>query len=63
MARCRSCDAAIVWLKTKAGKSMPVDDNEVARRYAEDEAVFDPQDEDLVSHFGTCPDSKDWRRG
>lgn len=24
-ARCRSCHAAIVWLKTTAGKAMPVD--------------------------------------
>jgi len=25
MAKCRSCGANIIWLKTKAGKSMPCD--------------------------------------
>ena len=25
MARCKSCDAEIVWIRTKAGKQMPCD--------------------------------------
>lgn len=30
MARCKSCGASIVWAKTRAGKSMPLDADPVA---------------------------------
>ena len=43
-AACRSCHAAIVWIKTPAGKNMPVNP-------------------DGVSHFSTCPQSINWKRG
>lgn len=54
--RCKSCRAMIVWLKTPAGKSMPVDADSVA-----------PEDEEYehgrhISHFSTCPDQARWRR-
>lgn len=48
--RCRelSCNARIIWLKTEAGKNMPVDADTVA---AADE-MYDPTRH--VSHFKTC---------
>lgn len=48
--RCReeTCRARIVWLKTEAGKNMPVDADTVA---AADE-LYDPTRH--VSHFKTC---------
>lgn len=53
---CRSCNAEIVWLKTKAGKSMPVD-----------AATVKPGDTEFehgrhMSHFGTCPQAKRWSK-
>lgn len=54
--RCRSCKAAIVFLKTRTGKTMPIDADTV-----------EPGDEFLelgkhVSHFATCPDATYYRK-
>lgn len=54
--RCRSCRAQIVWLKTEAGKNMPVDADTVK---PEDEA-FDSAVH--ISHFATCPNASQHRR-
>lgn len=55
--RCRSCRAQIVWLKTAAGKNMPVDADTV--KPEDDE--FDT-DEGHISHFATCPERDTWRK-
>lgn len=54
--RCRTCQARIVWLKTAAGKNMPVDADSV-----------EPGDETFeygrhVSHFSTCKQADQHRR-
>jgi len=54
--RCRSCRARIIWLKTTAGKNMPVDADTVEP----DDEEFDH--ERHVSHFATCPNSAQHRR-
>lgn len=54
--RCRSCRARIVFLKTVAGKAMPVDADTVET----DEKTFDH--ERHVSHFATCPEANKFRR-
>ena len=46
---CRGCGADILWCRTPAGKMMPVDPPE--------------EDEQAVTHFATCPDEKQFRRG
>lgn len=54
--KCKGCGAQIVWFKTTAGKSMPVD--------AETVELGDEQ-LDLtrhVSHFATCKKAADFRR-
>lgn len=54
--RCSSCRARIIWLKTRAGKNMPVD---------ADTVEADDDDLDLerhVSHFATCPQANQHRR-
>lgn len=56
-AECRSCKAAIVWLKTSAGKSMPVDAETVQDEGA---TIFDP--EQMTSHFATCPAAAQHRK-
>jgi hypothetical protein len=57
MAKCRSCGAEIVWLKTDAGKSIPVDAESVVDPGA---MIFDP--DQMTSHFATCPDAQKWRK-
>jgi chorismate-pyruvate lyase len=56
--RCRSskCNARIVYLKTAAGKSIPVDADTVAP----DDEMYDSSKH--TSHFATCVDAKDFRK-
>lgn len=63
VSRCRSCDEAIVWMKTVNGKNIPVDADTV------DEADLEWQDgaplfdrEQHTTHFETCPDADQHRR-
>ena len=65
---CRSCGAPIRWVKTRTGKSMPVDfageRRMVERERRHDPRLIDPVFEmrdTYVSHFATCPDAKRWR--
>ena len=63
MAKCRSCGAEIMWMKTRLGKNMPTnleckDLERRAPKYSED--VFDPNVHE--SHFATCPNA-DRHRG
>lgn len=53
---CRSCGAAIIWLSTKAGKTMPTD----ASRVKPHDTLFDY--EQHTSHFATCPNAAAHRR-
>lgn len=55
MSKCKSCNAEIIWLKTAAGKNMPVD----ADTYHGEEQ-FDR--EKHQSHFATCPDADKFRK-
>lgn len=55
--RCRSCNARIIWLKTAAGKNMPVDADSVEPTHEEFDAKTGH-----VSHFSTCPNANKHRR-
>ena len=48
--QCRSCDGFVIWVRTPAFKSMPVDPRP------------DPKTGVYVSHFTTCPEAKQWRK-
>lgn len=54
--QCRTCQAPIVWLKTKQGNRMPVD----ASSAQPGDQMFDVARH--VSHFATCPQANDHRR-
>lgn len=54
---CRSCGQRIVFLKTKHGKTMPVN----AATVTDPQALFDP--EVHRSHFADCPNAKQHRQG
>lgn len=56
MASCSGCGKGIVWLKTAAGKNMPVDIDTTQREDKE----FDPKRH--VSHFSTCAEAKRFRK-
>ena len=65
IAKCRSCDAAIVWMITRNGKNIPVDVDSV------DECDLEWGDDDKpgferaaghVAHFETCPNAANHRR-
>lgn len=53
---CRSCGREIVWLKTAAGKNMPVN----AETVEPGDDVFQPGRH--VSHFSDCPNAGEHRR-
>lgn len=58
--RCRSCQADIVWLTTKAGKSMPCD---WSPERGPDAIHTDYLYGIDISHFSTCPAANQHRRG
>lgn len=58
VARCRSCGARIVWIETAAGKKMPLDEKK-ATVVLDDGTVVTGR----VSHFATCPQAGEWRKG
>lgn len=55
-AKCRSCSAEIVWLKTATGRQMPVD----AATVEAGDVTFDGKRH--RSHFATCPTAFAHRR-
>ena len=77
-ASCKSCGAAIVWTVTHKGRPMPVDAEPVEngnvrlRRDGDDlvaeypgkehPSLFEDDGLRYVSHFSTCPESKQWRK-
>lgn len=54
---CRSCGAPIQWLRTRSGRTMPVDD---PHRSVDRSALFDNRVH--VAHFATCPNADHHRR-
>jgi len=53
---CRSCGEEIVFVKTAAGKKMPID----ADTWTEGEEYFEPRVH--RSHFATCPQAEQFRK-
>lgn len=71
MARCRSCEAEIIWASTVTGKAMPIDaaPSESGNLVYGNGAVSTASDEDrrlhrprYTSHFATCPDAPRFRK-
>lgn len=70
MARCRSCQAEIIWAQTSGGKKIPLDAQPVVARggfrLAEDrrgQTVALNVGTVYVSHFATCPNAGQHRKG
>ena len=66
MGKCRSCGAEVVWVKTRSGRSMPLDavnPNAGNVRIVDNVAhVGADGSGHYVSHFSTCPEADQWRR-
>lgn len=71
MAECRSCGAPIVWARTHAGKSIPIDVDPAIggpANYPDGNiALFNGVAEVTASgphksHFATCKDAASWRK-
>lgn len=71
MARCRTCQQEIVWAKTAAGKSIPMDPPQETRWVATDpppevgietEDMYVKQVAVMVTHFATCPQADQHRK-
>lgn len=76
MATCRSCDAEIEWARTEHGKSIPLDvgtradgNIRVVSRVATERGMapliryVGRGEGDRVSHFATCPNATEHRKG
>lgn len=58
MSNCRSCGAEIKWIKTKAGKDMPVNAKAMTVVSEEGEVITNVR----LSHFSSCPQANQWRK-
>jgi hypothetical protein len=63
-AKCKSCEKPIYWIRTKAGRHMPVDcDVEGGQKpFVPVPGDGEPQNGIGVSHFATCPNAAQYRR-
>ena len=63
--KCKSCDADIIWIKTKKGKFHPVD-AKPKKLWVQDQYSVEFNGMMLVdcyeSHFATCPNADKHRR-
>ena len=65
LGKCRGCGKEIMWLKTCAGKNIPVDipnfdDGESAHEAVTTAIEFNP--DYMIAHFATCPKARDFRK-
>lgn len=51
--RCRSCDAAIIWVQTEKGRAIPLS---VATTVLRGDKRY------AMTHFADCPHGREWRR-
>ena len=70
MSTCKGCGAEVLWVKTPAGKSMPLDAAPVTLWVVENDGgklvSADVRARGVIarrSHFETCPKADEFRRG
>lgn len=65
MSACRTCGASILFMRTREGRTIPVNEdsvNDESVSVSEDGIlIFNPKT--MTSHFATCPDAQKWRKG
>jgi len=62
--KCRSCGESIMWVKTLAGRNMPINYDEDLEHEFVGRGKKTPQwdSERMASHFETCPFAKEHRK-
>jgi len=59
---CKSCDAVILWAKTIAGKSMPLNAKKTRVLVLNPSGNIDRSYFGHESHFATCTNADAWRK-
>jgi hypothetical protein len=59
---CKSCGAAIQWVKTPVGKAMPLSVASKAKRIVIDDEGIAQVVDTYVSHFADCPNAAQHRK-
>lgn len=54
---CKACKEKIVWMRTKNGKTIPVN----LESLKTEEVIFNPK-AGMIAHFATCPFADNFRR-
>lgn len=54
--KCKACKEPVIWMKTRSGKSTPVDAGSIKT----DETIFNPKT--MTSHFATCKFAASFRK-
>jgi hypothetical protein len=57
LAKCKGCQADILWIQTKAGKMMPCDPEEIVVCTFEGEVV-----KGHIPHWATCPQAERFKK-
>lgn len=58
MSKCKGCGKEIIWLKTKAGKSMPCELEKTTIITESGDTVIG-----RIPHWANCPNFKDFKEG
>ena len=65
LAKCKGCGLDIFWIKTQAGKNMPLDPKPI-RVYQQVESLTGLKSwvfsEGYIPHWGTCRKAKDFKK-
>ena len=64
LGKCNGCGEEVMWMKTRAGKNIPVNIPEFEFETARDAVMtaveFDPHY--MIAHFATCPKASKFRK-
>lgn len=61
MSHCKSCNAGIVWLKSKNGRPIPFDREPVGKVWVKGRDGMAHHVEALTPHWATCPTAMEHR--
>lgn len=67
MARCKACDAPIIWAETENGNRIPLDAKSekrfvLGREGSWGDTKVAAMKDTYTSHFATCPNANDFRK-
>ena len=65
MPPCKSCGQELLWVKSSSGKNIPLNAEPIKKVWTENKKTqtWYFSDEAYVSHFATCPNADQFRKG